>query len=350
MIRPTLLLLILLAGLSPATQADDPPVDPLSDDGVRVTVRGTNEQQFPTITVDFEVHRPDGSALPNAVREDFEVRESGQPVEILGFEAPQSIVTRPTRVVLVVDTSGSMMEEEDRMTPMKQAVSSFITHLPPGSEVAVVAFSNAVRVIQPFTSDAAAVTESVERLEANGTTRFYDAVARALELLSDQPGRRAVLALTDGMDTGSRLEDLKSVVQTARTAGIPVHTLGVGTEEAIAVDDLQALAEATRGRYFPAREASGLRAIYEEVARSLRESYALTYRSARKLPDGTLRPVEVVYRRQPSSAGKAEVFIRGMVVPAAGWDRLFLCLILLLGALALAPTVWRARAIRGGPA
>jgi hypothetical protein len=79
------------------------------------------------------------------------------------------------------------------------------------------------------------------------------------------------------------------------------------------------------------------------VARGLRESYGLTYRTARKLPDGTLRPVEVIYRHQTASSGKVDVFIRGMVVPASGWDRLFLGLVVALGGLAGLPAWIRSR-------
>jgi hypothetical protein len=85
-----------------------------------------------------------------------------------------------------------------------------------------------------------------------------------------------------------------------------------------------------------------LRTIYEQLAERLRSSYGLVYRSDRHLPDGTLRPVRVSYRAS-KKAGETAVFIPGMVVPAAGWSRLFLVLVGALGVLAIVPHVFTRR-------
>jgi hypothetical protein len=225
---------------------------------------------------------------------------------------------------------------EDRMTPMKRAVASFMEMMPAGSQVAVVAFDTRIRQISGFADDRRSTQEGVDALEAGGGTRFRDAVGMAIKLLEDEPGRRAILAMTDGIDTASEEESLESLIAAARRAGVPVHTLGVGNEEEIATRELEALAEGTRGRYFAAREAGDLQAIYEEVARGLGESYSLSYRSER-LPDGTLRAIEVEYGANPQATGAAEVYVRGMVVPASGWNGLFLALAGVLVALAVAP-------------
>ena len=63
---------------------------------------------------------------------------------------------------------------------------------------------------------------------------------------------------------------------------------------------------------------------------------ACRYLTDRKLPDGTLRPIRVSYRAS-RHVGEAAVFVRGMVVPAAGWSRLFLALLAGLGLLAILP-------------
>ena len=158
-----------------------------------------------------------------------------------------------------------------------------------------------------------------------GRRGIYDAVAEALELLDREPGRRAVLALTDGEDTFSQSATLDSVIAAARRLGLPVHTLGLGTEDEIESGALQRLAASTRGQYYPARRptSSGRSTSTRRAARS---SYTLVYQTDRKLPDGTLRPVRVYYRGS-RKAGETAVFIPGMVVPAAGWSTLFLFLI-----------------------
>ena len=311
--------------------ADPPPAG-----GPSVVVTQPDESKFPEITVYYEVKRPDGTFILDAKRDEFRVTEDGQARPILRFEAPMSTEVRPTTVVLVVDHSGSM-RKSNKIGGLKRAVATFLEGLPSGSRVAVIAFSDDIELICPFTTDPARVRESVDGLEAEGGTRYYDAVAEALKLLGEEPGRRAVLALTDGMDEGSRFATLPSAIAEARKLGLPVHTLGLGNAREIAVDDLRALADGTRGQHYLARDADQLRKIYEEIAQRLGSSYSLAYQADRKVPDGTLRPIRI-YFEKATQAGETAVFIRGMVVPSAGWSQLFLALLLLLAVLSVLPT------------
>jgi VWFA-related protein len=329
------------AGARDAPPAADPDPAPAPDapgqagGDATVIVTGASDAHFPEISVDFEVKRPDGSFLVDATRDDFRVSENGVAVPILRFQAPTAREAKPITVVLVVDRSRSM-EEEDRIGGLKRAVGTFFEGLPAGSRVSVVAFGSEVTQLCAFTGDFARVKQEVDRLTPAGATRYYDAVAASLDLLSRESGRRAVLALTDGEDTFSQTADLNSVVLSARRLGLPVHTLGLGTEDEIESDALRALARSTRGQYYPARQADQLRTIYEQLAERLRSSYSLVYQSDRKIPDGTLRPVRVVYRAS-RQAGETAIFIPGMVVPAAGWSGLFLGLLVALGVLSILP-------------
>jgi Ca-activated chloride channel family protein len=337
---------VALAVITPP-QAPPRPIDttpPPRSGGIAVIVRQADEQRFPEITVDFEVKRPDGTPVLDALPRDFGVTEYDQPVEILRFQGPRASDPRPTTVVLVVDSSGSMAQE-GRINALKAAVATFLDVMPAGSRVAVVAFDSEVRRICPFTSDPKQVQAAVNTLSPLGGTRYYDAVAEAIGLLSEERGRRAVLALTDGQDTASRAASLDSVILAARRAGLPVHTLGLGSEHGIATAALGRLATQTRGEYFPAREADGLRRIYEELARGLGSSYSLAYRTNRPLPDGTLRPIRIDYKINSRivSSGSKGLFIPGMVVPAAGWSRLFVLLVGTLTALAVLPDRWPRR-------
>ncbi len=306
-------------------------------DGPTVVVTQPDESKFPEITVYFEVKRPDGSFILDARREEFRVTEDGQDRPILRFEAPVSTEVRPTTVVLVVDHSGSM-NQEGKIDGLKQAVATFLEGLPRGSKVAVIAFSDEVELVCPFTTDPARVREAVDALEASGGTRYFDAVAEALDLLGEEQGRRAVLALTDGMDTESHDATLATAIARARKLGLPVHTLGFGERRSINVKVLRTLAAETRGQHYLARDADQLRKIYEEIAQKLGSSYSLAYRTDRQVPDGTLRPIRIFYQKA-TQAGVTAVFIRGMVVPAAGWSRLYLALLAGLGMLAVMPGI-----------
>lgn len=324
-------LLSLTVGVSPGWAQDAK-----GPEQAQVVVRGVEDHDFPRIHLDFELKRADGEPVLDAKREDFRVFEDGEPVDLLDFTSPVSKTIRPTTVVLVLDRSYSMNQEE-RIERLKEAVDIFLENQPEGSRVAVLAFSNEVDRLCDFSTDRGLIHERVHALWATGTTRFYDAVAEALEMLSTQSGRRAVIALTDGDDTSSRLADLESVIAMAREAGLPVHTVGVGSEQEIKSATLRHLAQETRGEYFRAEHAEALRSIYEEIARSLKQSYSLTYRSRRPVQDGTLRAIRVDYALSPAKAGEAKVFVRGMVVPAAGWSALFLALVGGLGLLLVLP-------------
>jgi VWFA-related protein len=313
---------------------------------VKVAVTGASEQSFPRISVQFEVKRPDGSFLLDAGRDDFRVTEEGRPVDVIDFQAPLTTEAIPTTVVLVVDRSLSM-EEENRIGGLKKAVHSFLEKLPDGSRVAVIAFGSEVDRLCTFTTDRGQIKTAVDALEPAGATRFYDAVAVALDMLDHESGRRAVLALTDGEDTFSQSASLDSVIATANRIGLPVYTLGLGTEEEIESKDLRRLAGSTRGQYYPARNADQLRAIYEQIAERLNASYSLIYQSDRKIPDGTLRPVRIIYRAMTRSAGETAVFIPGMVVLSGGWSPLFLGLVAVLGTMVVLPGVLSRRKASG---
>jgi VWFA-related protein len=322
-------------GAGSARGVSDEPGQVGADD-VKVVVTGASQQAFPKIAVQFEVKRRDGTFVLDAAKDDFDVTEEGKNVSVVDFQAPRATEAMATTVVLVVDHSLSM-EEEDRIGGLKRAVASFLQKLPAGSKIALIAFGSEVDRLSAFTTDRTQTKTAVDALQPAGATRFYDAVAAALEMLDQETGRRAILALTDGEDTFSQTASLDSVIAAARKLGLPVYTLGLGTEEEIEADDLRRLAVSTRGQYYPARNADQLRAIYEAIAERLGSSYALLYESDRKLPDGTLRPVRISYRGITRSVGETAVFIPGMVVPAGGWPTLFLVLAGVLTALAFLP-------------
>lgn len=320
----------------------EPPLPPRPDiaGDVQVVVTGASDQQFPKIAVQFEVKGTGGEYLLDAARDDFQVTEDGRAVKVVDFQSPGQGRSLPTTVVLVVDRSLSM-ENENRIGGLKRAVETFLERAPAGSRIAVVAFGSDVRTLCPFTTDRARVQAVVNQIEPSGSTRFHDAVAVALGMLEGEQGRRSVLALTDGEDTSSENATLPTVIAQARRLGLPVHTLGLGSEDEIEAGDLERLATATRGQYYPAQRSSDLGKIYEQLAERIGSSYTLVYESDRPIPDGTLRPVRIAYRGS-QAVGEIAVFIPGMVAPEAGWSPLFLVLVAALVVASRIPRMSRA--------
>ncbi len=339
--RRTLTGLLLATAFLQSRVAEAEPPKPIEPKDASVIITSANDAAFPEISVDFEVKRPDGSFILEAKKDEFVVTEDGVEVPVVSFLAPRTREARPITVVLVVDHSRSM-QTQDRIGGLKRAVTSFLEELPEGSRVALISFGSDVELSCPFTEDFARVRQAVQKLQPNGATRFYDAVAEALEIIDKEPGRRAILALTDGEDTFSQTASLDSVIAAARTAALPIHTLGLGTEDSPAAENLRRMAVDTRGQHYSAQDAGQLRAIYEQLAERLRSSFTLVYRTERKIPDGTLRPVRVSYQGA-KQAGETAVFIPGMVVPAGGWPGLFLAILAMLVLLARLPRWMRHR-------
>lgn len=316
----------------------DEPAKPKATGEVEVVIRQTDERDFPDIRIDFEVRDAAGKPIEGAKESDFRVEEYDTPVSILRFAGPgRSVETKPATVVLVVDHSKSM-EDNNKIQAMRQAVSVFLKLLPAGSRVAVVGFSTEVQKVRDFTDDPARIQSAVDSLEPDGETRCYDAVAEALRMLEPISGRRVVLCLTDGEDTSSDipLDDL--IAQARRAKGAPIYTIGLGDDSEIDSESLSRLAKETRGQYYPARKANELSLAFEEFAAAQGRLYQIVYKSNRQIPDGTLRPVSVFYKGAKRGA-RASVYIRGMVVPAAGWPKLFLALLSALGFLAILPAL-----------
>jgi VWFA-related protein len=325
----------------PKKKIEKKPVATVKGDDINVIVHRPDEAKFPEIRLDFELRKADGSPFLDAQEGDITVKENGQPVDVVSFSSPGGPgggagEVKPTTVVLVVDRSKSM-EEDDKIGALKKAVAAFLKLMPQGSSVAVVAFSDDVTTICDFTTDKAKVQAAVDALVPDGATRCFDALDVALDMIAKVDGRRAILCLTDGEDTFSTSATLDGNVKKAlRARGAPIYTIGLGGENDINVDDLERLADETKGQYFPARRADELLAIFREFAVNQGELYQVVYKTNREVPDGTVRPVSVAYK-QSRKEGVAAFYIPGMVVPKSGWNWLFLGLLAGLGTLASLP-------------
>ena len=150
----------------------------------------------------------------------------------------------------------------------------------------------------------------------------------ALEMLDHESGRRAVLALTDGEDTFSQSATLDSVIATANRIGLPVYTLGLGTEEEIESNDLRRLAVSTRGPVLPGHvtPTSSARSTNRSPSGSMRVIRSCIRATAR-FPTARSGRCGSSIARSTKSAGETAVFIPGMVVPSGGWSPLFLGLL-----------------------
>lgn len=234
-----------------------------------VEVAGSDVAEYPnvslTVTVPAEFA---GHDLPSSA---FTVIEAGnrRPVEAMRLPGDD------LEVVLVIDTSGSMRGAA--VEAAKAAALTFIDGLPPTTRLAVVTFGRAPGVVSPFSSDHGAARIAVQNVQVAGETALYDAVSLAAGLFTPGAGRRALVVLSDGADTASRL-DLDDAVAALSAAQAHADMVELATPESTRAA-LDRLAVAGGGRVVSAADPGGLVAIYKDLAASLASQHRLAYRS-----------------------------------------------------------------------
>lgn len=153
------------------------------------------------VEVQCTVAAPDGTRVRGLTRDDFRVWEDGAEQKISSFDAAST----PASIALIMDASPSIYRE---LGDMRGVAQSLAKSLKPEDEVAVVAFANETHVLLPFSNDRrllqAALTSPELAQVANSSQSFiYQAVyLSATGLFRDRPGRKAIVVLTDGQDSG----------------------------------------------------------------------------------------------------------------------------------------------------
>jgi hypothetical protein len=154
-------------------------------------------------------------------------------------------------LAVVLDTSGSIDKDEFERT--RALCTELLARLPAGSEAALFTFDDQERLLLPWTTSSGDLAKALEIVHPTGSrTALYDALFSASRHLRDAPaGRKALLLLTDGKDTGSTLT-LEDGTRMAQDSRFPVFAVGIGT-----VQDriLRRIAKLTDGQYIPLAEA-----------------------------------------------------------------------------------------------
>jgi len=219
---------------------------------------------------------------------------------------------------ILLDTSGSMI---DKLEEAEDGLRHFVNTLQPEDEVFLFEFNKTPRLVQDFTSNRAVFAQAVGMLQASGATALYDVVAIGLTKIREGRHRKkALLLITDGNDTASRLS-LKQVMELAKRSDVLMYSLGIGHGERgsfghldvgwpgdeVDAAALQALSGATGGAAFIIQ---GLHVVdgvdvidqaCQRIAAEIRLQYTLRYRSASGRPRGEWRGLRVESPRRDLS-------------------------------------------------
>ena len=215
-------------------------------------------------------------------------------------------------VILVVDVSGSMEARDVRPTRLQAAqaaVRTFIERVPSRIRIGLIAFAGDPQIAMPPTTDRKLLAASVDGIgtfPAFGGTAIGDALAAAVDLgrqtvtgtgafasvrAAPTPGRNkglvSILFLSDGHQTRGELQPLQGAAR-AKTAGIPVYTVALGTPGGTLTRDfggfqrtipvppdpgtLRSIAHTTGGKFYEARSAGSLKDAYSSLGSRLGRS------------------------------------------------------------------------------
>ncbi|HEY0098762.1 MAG TPA: VWA domain-containing protein [Pyrinomonadaceae bacterium] len=330
------------------------------DDDDKVTVEAN------LIRLNVGVADARGRAVTDLTRNDFAVFEDGVPQTILNFEA----TTQPFSLVLLLDMSGSTLSFR---TQLKQSAQRFIDALSPADRVAVVSFwtemkeqkksvkpVDRIETLTNFTNDRMRIAFAIDRAHGGGNTNLYKALRYSLDALKQEGTRRkAIIVLTDGIDSDVRREDraatiqaktaeeavaaikpdanptLAAVLNSADAQGVTIYplalpsgdlkrladraTLSITPNKGTPPEDikhltqptpqqaaiysaararLDTLASRTGGRLHEINRLEDMARLYAEVAAEMRTLYTIAYQSAGSRPrDGGWRAIQIQVAR-----------------------------------------------------
>lgn len=204
------------------------------------------------------------------------------------FARPQALVRVPSgdaTILVAIDISLSMQATDvapDRITAAKSSATAFVDSLPATFKVGLVSFDGTATLVVPPTGDRAQVTTAVQTLQLGPSTAIGEAVFASLGAIAAGDGPRPparIVLLTDGTNTVGR--SVESAEQAAKTAGVPVSTISVGTPDGVVavqgqeipvpvdVDGMKQLAQATGGTAFTAQSGDQLRKVYADIGKQV---------------------------------------------------------------------------------
>jgi len=267
-----------------------------------------------------------GRAITSLTRNDFVVYEDGVKQSIQHFQP----VDAPFSLVLMLDMSGSTLNFRQQL---KLASQRFLDALGPDDRVAIIQFNKNVKSLTGFSTDRQKTAYAIEIANGAGETHFYEALKYALkELEKEGQRRKAIVVLTDGLDTHLRSTDratvskaqtdeealaaiqpqtsadLNNVLASADRQGVTIYPLALPSGDpkrlplqtpnivgiyAAARARLQSLADRTGGRLNEINRLEYMAQLYREVAANLRTLYTVAYQAKGDRPRGKWHEIKV---------------------------------------------------------
>ncbi|MBC7901127.1 MAG: VWA domain-containing protein [Saprospiraceae bacterium] len=353
-----LIILIVLAGIlendliaqdkAPAKNNDD-------DEVIKVD---TELVDVPIVVMDKA-----GKPILNLKPANFTVFEDGKRQEVADFAATNA----PFEVAILLDTSGSTRSD---LQLIRRSAENFINSLRPGDRVSIIAYKTETKdnravatseVLSSLTENRADLRSALQRVGTSNGTPYYDGLLKVVEdIFRSDPkdefrGRRALVALTDGVDSTSA-SDFEEAKELIEKAGIGCYFIQVNTRDffeenllgdcesairfsaaqirryyrrfypnssiekasnfcqlgdferlaiskklyELADSEMKLLSKTSGGKVFPVADLSEARNAFKSVADEIGMKYSLGYYSTNEKRDGQYRKIRVELKGLPA--------------------------------------------------
>ena len=260
-----------------------------------------------TVTVDVAVLDNKGHFIPKIPKGNFRILEDNVPQQVSGY----SIGEAPMTIAMVIEFSNRYQQfYSEPWFQTLNAAYGFLQTLQPEDYVAVVAYDIRPEILSDFSTNRQDAYEAMQRLRiaAFSESNLYDALVDTANRMQDIEGRKAILLLSSGIDTFSKLTYDKTR-RALQDAGVPIY--GIGLMQAIReimdpylgsiqrMDFLQAdnqmrtFAKETGGMAFFPRFYGEMPGIFGAIQEAMRNQYVLSYAPSNQDRDGKFRKIKV---------------------------------------------------------
>lgn len=268
-----LLCFAILTGFAAAqeTPQPTPPADEEDNTPVKVDTL--------LVTLPLTVSDRKGSYIAGLKKENFTIYENGlsQKIELfLNEEAPMN-------VAILLDTSYSTRDVLDNI---QKAARDFVKILRPADKAVIVSFDDRTVFLSRLESDRKVLTTAIERVAIAGVngSDMYEAIAQVTgRFFAPLKGRKAIIALTDGMVTGRGISAQQTLdnLQNTDTFFYPIifrtdALTRTRTKRPVTVELLQIMAETTGGKFYE-KDSTKLKEAFQAIAEDLKYQYLLGF-------------------------------------------------------------------------
>jgi len=259
------------------------------------------------VTLDVAVIDNKGHFIPGIPPGNFRVLEDNVPQQLRKVDMGEA----PMTIALVIEFSNLFQRYwSAAWYQTLQLAWGFAESLKPEDYAAVVAYDIRPEILADFTTDKSKIREGLDRLKiaAFSEANMFDAVTDTADRMSEIEGRKAILLITSGIDTFSKIT-YDQTRKKLQEAGVPVYSIGLMQMQREMADqymsgaqrmdflqadnELRTFAKETGGAaYFP-RFQGEYGQIFQMLHQALRNQYVLTYQPSNTKHDGAFRKIKV---------------------------------------------------------